>query len=136
MLSGIVQQDGKSVTTNLMVAFQFYMPYLTRVGAPSTLLVTTGPHVTVSAIFGLPFIQQTCMIIDVADQVTELGSLDSPPFAIYLRQAMCTVPPLGKAPNASHFSDVIAEIKNLEQYLSGKQPGGPAPPALLSTKKH
>ncbi len=48
---------------------------------------------------------------------------------------MCTVPPLGEAPNTSHFSDVIAEINNLEQYISGKQPGSPAPMALLSKKQ-
>jgi hypothetical protein len=76
VLSGIVQQNGKSVTTDLIVAFQVHMPYLTQEGAPSTLLVATGPHVMVNAILGLPFIQQTHMMIDVADQVAELRSLD------------------------------------------------------------
>ena len=56
MLSSIVQQNGKSVTTDLTVAFQFHMPYLTREGAPPTLLIASGPHVTVNAILGLPFI--------------------------------------------------------------------------------
>ena len=134
VLSGIVQQNGESVTTDLTVAFQFHMPYLTREGTPSTLLVATGPHVMVNAILGLPFIQQTCMIIDAADQVAELRSLDSPLFAIDFRRAMCTIPPLGEAPNASHFSDVIAEVGNLERYVSGT-PMVPAPPALLFAKK-
>ncbi len=67
VLSSIVQQNGESVTTDLTVAFQFHMPYLTREGAPSTLLVATGPHVTVNALLGLAFIQQTCMIINAAD---------------------------------------------------------------------
>ncbi len=135
MLSGIVQQNSESVITNLTVAFQFHMPHLTQEGAPSTLLAATSPHVTVNAILGLPFIQQTCIIIYAADQVAEPRSLYSPPFAINFCWAMCTVPPLGEAPNASHFSGVIAEIENLEQYILGKQPGSPAPPALLSTKK-
>ncbi len=74
------------------------------------------------------------MIIDAADQVAELRSLDSPPFAINFRQAMCTVPSLGEAQNASHFSNVIAEVENLEQYILGT-PMVPAPPALLSAKK-
>jgi hypothetical protein len=110
------------------------MPHLTQEGAQSTLLAATSPHVTVNAILGLPFIQQTCMIIDAAEQIAEPHSLYLPPFAINFCRAMCTVPPLGKAPNASHFSGVIAEIENLEQYVLGKQPGSPAPPALLSTK--
>jgi hypothetical protein len=63
VLSGIVQKNGESVTTDLTVAFQFHMPYLTRESNASTLLVATGPHVTINAILGLPFIQQTCMII-------------------------------------------------------------------------
>jgi hypothetical protein len=134
VLSGIVQQNGESVITDLTIAFQFHMPYLTQQGAPSTLLVITGPHVTVNAILGLPFIQQTRIIIGRADQVAALRSLDSPPFAIDFRRAMCTVPSLGKAQNASHFSNVISEVENLEQCILGT-PIVPAPPALLSAKK-
>jgi hypothetical protein len=47
---------------------------------------------------------------------------------------MCTVPSLGEAQNASHFSNVIAEVENLEQYILGT-PMVSAPPALLSAKK-
>ena len=47
---------------------------------------------------------------------------------------MCTVPSLGKAQNASHFSNVIAAVENLEQYMLGT-PMVPATPALLSAKK-
>ena len=47
---------------------------------------------------------------------------------------MCTVPPLGEAQNTSHFSDVIDEVENLEQYVSGT-PMVPALSALLSAKK-
>ena len=110
------------------------MPYLTRDGSPSTLLIATGPNVTVNAILGRPFIQQTRMIIDAADQVAELRSLDSPPFPIDFRRAMCTVPTMGEAQNASHFSEIIAEIVNLENFISGK-PTVPATPAMLATKK-
>jgi hypothetical protein len=75
------------------------------------------------------------MIIDAADQVAELRSLDSPPFPIDFRGAMCTVPPImGEAQNASHFSEIIAEIVNLENFISGK-PTVPATPAMLATKK-
>ena len=74
------------------------------------------------------------MIIGAADQVAELRSLDSPPFAIGFRRAMCTVPPLGEAQNASHFSDVIVEVENLERFISSKQPLVPAPPILLSAR--
>ena len=58
------------------------------------LLIATGPDVTVNAILGLPFIQQTRMVIDASDQVADMHALDMPPFPIDFRRAMCTVPAL------------------------------------------
>jgi hypothetical protein len=115
--------------------FQFHMPYLTREGTASTLPIATSPHMTVNTIPDLPFIKQTCMNIDAADQVTNLHALDTLPFAIDFCRVMCTTPPLGKAPHASHYSDIIAEVEYLKQYVSGTVPGKPAPPALHSAKK-
>ena len=80
-LSGIVQQGGESVSTELTVGFQFHLPYLTREGHPTHLSVACGPNVTVNTILGLPFIQQTRMIIDASDQVADLRALDTPPFS-------------------------------------------------------
>ena len=82
VLSGIVQQDGASVSTDLTVAFQFTMPYLRCEGRATSLLIATGPNVTVNAILGLPFIQQTKMTMDAANQVADLRALDMPPFPI------------------------------------------------------
>jgi hypothetical protein len=39
VLSGIIQHNGVSVTSDFTVAFKFHMPYLTRDGSPSTLLI-------------------------------------------------------------------------------------------------
>jgi hypothetical protein len=47
---------------------------------------------------------------------------------------MCTVPPLRKAPHPSHYSNIIAEVENLERYVVGTVPGKPAPPPLYSAK--
>jgi hypothetical protein len=80
-LSGIVQHDGNSVTTKLSVTFRFHLPYLRQEGNPTSFLVATGCDVTVNAILGLPFIQQTKMIIDTVDQVAKLCALDAPPFS-------------------------------------------------------
>ena len=71
VLSGIVQHGGESVTTELSVGFQFHLPYLTKEGEPTSILVATGPHVTVNMIVGLPFIQATRGIIDFADNVAD-----------------------------------------------------------------
>jgi hypothetical protein len=121
-LSGIVKDiNGQSITTNLMVALSFHLPYITRKGAPTTSLVAVRSNVTVNTILGLPFIQQTKMIIDAADQVAELCSLDAPPFPIDFCRAQCSVPNISapKDPvNASHFTDIIQEITNIESLYS------------------
>ena len=93
VLSGIVQRGGESVTTELSVGFQFHLPYLTREGEPTSILIATGPHVTVNLIVGLPFIQATRGIIDFADNVADLRALDAPPFPIeYRRATRCMYP--------------------------------------------
>ncbi len=79
VLSGIVQRGGESVTTNLTVGFQFHLPYLTCDGQAMSILIATGPHVTVNTIVGLPFIQATCMIIDLSDNVADMRALDASP---------------------------------------------------------
>ena len=130
-LSGIVQQGGSSVTTDLTVGFQFHLPYLTREGTPTSLVVATGPDVTVNAILGLPFITQTKMVIDTADQVAELRAFDTPPFPIDFRRAMCAIPVIGEAAataNAALHADVVAEIEAIEAHIYGKS-------ALLSREK-
>ena len=87
-LSGIIEDfNGASITTDLTVAFSFHLPYFTREGTPATFLVAVGPNVILNRILGLPFIQQTKMIIDAADQVAELRFLDTPPFPIDFRRA-------------------------------------------------
>jgi hypothetical protein len=114
-LSGIVQQGGESVTTDLSVGFQFHLPYLTCEGNPTSLIVATGCDVTVNIILGLPFITQTRMVIDTLDQVAECPAFDTPPFPIDFRRAMCAVP----AVNA-HYQEIIKEIENIERVFVAK----------------
>jgi hypothetical protein len=91
-LSGIIQQGGESVTTELSMGFQFHLPYLTREGHTTTLSVACEPNVTINTILGLPFIQQTRMVINASDQVANLQALDNPLFQIDYHHAMCIVP--------------------------------------------
>jgi hypothetical protein len=88
ILSSIFQQGGASITKDLTVMFQFHMPYFTREGTPTTLLVACGPNVTVNTILGLPFIQAIKMVLNAANQVAELHALDTHPFPLDFRHAM------------------------------------------------
>jgi hypothetical protein len=141
-LSGIVKDiNCQFITTNLTVAFSFHLPYISRKGAPTTFLVAVGPNITVNTILSLPFIQQTKMIINAADQVAEHCSLDAPPFSIDFRCAQCSVPNIGtpKDPvNASHFTDIIQEITNIKSLYSACKHSAlnPTIPPVIKSNNH
>ena len=142
ILSGIVQQGGAYVTTDLTVAFQFHMPYLTREGHPTTLLVACGPNVTVNTILGLPFIQVARMVLDASDQVAELRALNTPPFALDFRRAMCTVPPISGPPDegiAARYTSIINKVDRIKAMYSGTTPNAdpdaPQPVGILRSPK-
>ena len=145
-LSGIVQQGGSSVTTDLTVGFHFHLPYLTREGTPTSLIVATGPDVTVNAILGLPFITQTKMVIDTADQVAEMRAFDTPPFPIDFRRAMCAIPVIDEAAaaaNAALHADIVAEIDAIEAHVykrstflsRAKEPGDITSSIMINHKR-
>ena len=91
-LSGVVQAEGSSVTTDLPVAFEFHMPYTTTDGTPTTLLVACGPQVSVNLILGFPFMSATGMSIDFVDNVADCKKLSVPPFSIEHKKARVHVP--------------------------------------------
>jgi hypothetical protein len=61
ILSGIVQDNAYTNTTNLSVAFQFHLPYLTKDGRATSFVVATGPQVSINTVLGLPLIKATGM---------------------------------------------------------------------------
>jgi hypothetical protein len=120
-LSRIVEQNSASVTTNLLVAFKFKLPYFTKEGTPTTFMVAVGPNVTVNTVLGLPFIKQTKMIIDMADQVAELRALDTLPFPIDFRCVQCHVPSIDETKvhvNMTQYADIIHEITHIKSLYS------------------
>jgi hypothetical protein len=86
ILSGVVQSNQhEAVTTKLYVGLKFHLPYKTTNGEDASLLIATGPKVSVNTILGLPFMQGTGMIIDLVDNMAECKYLDCPPFLIDFR---------------------------------------------------
>ena len=58
VLSGIVHTpDSLPVTSELLVGFEIHLPYTTKDGSSTSLLVAAGPDVAVNLILGLPFIK-------------------------------------------------------------------------------
>jgi hypothetical protein len=123
ILSGIIQHGGESVMTDLTVGFQFHLPYLMRDGQATSILIATGPHVTVDTIVGLPFIQATCMLINLSNNVADMHVLNASLFPLEYCCAAVHVPIVDEAGAApTHLStahqDLIKEIKALEQQFA------------------
>ncbi len=92
ILSGVINDDAQAITTDLSVAFQFHLPYLTHDGSTTSIIIATGPQVSVNAIIGLPFIKVTGMIIDTVDNVVKAKHLVCEPFPIEFCRATKYVP--------------------------------------------
>jgi hypothetical protein len=78
---GIVTLPDKApIMTEFSVGFEIFLPYLTKDGNETSLLVAAGPNVTVNLILGLPFIKATRMIVDFVDNVCQAKHLLANPF--------------------------------------------------------
>jgi hypothetical protein len=76
VLSGIVtSSNDEPITMELPVGFEIHLPYLTKDGSETSLLVAAGPDVAVNLILGLPFIKATGMIGDFVDNVCQAKHL-------------------------------------------------------------
>jgi hypothetical protein len=81
ILLGMIQDNAQSITTDLSVAFQFYLPYLTKDGSPTSFVIATRPKVSVNLILGLPLITATGMIT-TTQSTAEAKHLNCPPFTM------------------------------------------------------
>ncbi len=128
VLSGVIQShQHKAVTTELEVGFQFHLPYKTTAGEDTSLLIATGPHVSVNTILGLPFMQGTGMILNLVDNLAECKYLDCPAFPIDFRHTSNHVPVTDEPSTPVQFTElatIIQEIIQLERYYEAKVQAG------------
>ncbi len=66
--------------TKLEVGFQFHLPYRTKEGDKSSLVIATGPNVSVNTILGLPFMLGMGMILNLVNNLAECKHHDCPSF--------------------------------------------------------
>jgi len=128
VLSGVIQShQHEAVTTKLEVGFQFHLPYKTTTGEETSLLIATGPHISVNTILGLPFMQGTGMILDLVDNLAECKYLDCPAFPIDYRRTSSHVPVMDETSatvQVAESAQIIKEITNLERYYEAKVQAG------------
>jgi len=114
ILSGIVTSSASApITTELSVGFEIHLPYVTKDGNDTSLLVAAGPDVAVNLILGLPFIKATGMIIDFIDNVCDAKHLICEPFPIDYHRATKSIPILGNRDAGSHSVEIQEVLRAL-----------------------
>jgi hypothetical protein len=121
ILSGIIQDHAHSVTTDLSVAFQFHLPYLTRDGCPTSFAIATGPQVSMNTVLGLPLITATSMIISTVNNAVEAKHLDCPPFLIDFCGATKNIPAFADNATTHYvaFKDVHGTLQKTNVFIAG-----------------
>ena len=99
VLSGIVtSSNDEPITTELPVGLEIHLPYLTKDGSETSLLVAASLDVAVDLILGLPFIKATGMIGDFVDNVCQAKHLLCNPFPIDFKRTTKSIPVFTAAP--------------------------------------
>ncbi len=121
ILSSIIQDDSRAITTDLAVAFQFHLPYPMKDGRQTTFIIVNRPQVSVNMVLGLPLITATSMIIDTIDNVVEAKHLICPPFRIDFCHATRTIPAIEEDATTHYleFKDVQNVLAKTDAYIAG-----------------
>jgi hypothetical protein len=102
VLSGIINTpDSVPVTTELTVGFEIHLPYTTKDGNSTSLMVAAGPDVPVNIVLGLLLIKATGMVANFVDNVCEAKSLLCEPFPIDFSRAMKSIPVFQSSPDCT-----------------------------------
>jgi hypothetical protein len=111
----------RAVTTDLAVAFHFHLPYPTKDGCQTSLIVTTRPQVSGNTVLGLPLITATGMIINTVDNVVDAKHIDCPPFRINFCHATKTIPAIEEDATTHYveFKDVQNVLAKTNAYIAG-----------------
>ena len=103
-MSGIVGRDdeGKYVTSNVTVVFEFYLPYMTKSSQSLTFIIRTSPILSLNGLVGLPWIQKVGAIFDHVNIVIECKLLDVDLFPVTSMRAQFSVPEVSRPSQALH----------------------------------
>jgi hypothetical protein len=93
VLSGIfTNPDSMPITTELNIRFDIHLPYSTKDGNTTSLLVAASPDFTVNLILSLPFIKAMVMFANFVDIVCEAKNMLSNLFPINFNHAIKNIP--------------------------------------------
>jgi hypothetical protein len=106
VLSGIVtSSNDEPIMTELPVGFEIHLPYLTKDGSKTSLLIAASPDVAVNLILGLPCIKATGMIGDFVNNDFQAKHLLCNPFPTDFKCATKSIPVFTAAPAPCNVQD-------------------------------
>jgi hypothetical protein len=122
VLLGIVTSaNDKPITTELSVRFEVHLPYLTKDGSETSLLVAVGPDVAMNLSLGLPIIKAAGMIGNFVDNVCQAKHLLCDPFPIVFKCTTKSIPVFTdpNAPcNAANSWDTLHVLASLRKLFA------------------
>jgi hypothetical protein len=99
-LSGVVSGDDadpalvEKLVTTLPAVIEYYMPYPSKQGHPTSFKVAIGDNVAVNTLIGMSMIRPAKFSLDLEDNVIDSGILDTEPFPVIYKQTNRSLPNL------------------------------------------
>jgi hypothetical protein len=127
-LSGIISYPTRGpITTKSSIGFELHLPYHTKDGSSTSLLVAAGPDIAVNVILGLPFILAMGMIANFVDNVCKAKHLCCSPILINFKRATKSIPAFMDSAAHTFVSStdrkVIHILGMLNAFYSSKKEG-------------
>jgi hypothetical protein len=105
-LSGVVSQNeadpsSAKLVTTLPAIIEYYMPYPSKQGHPTSFKVAIGDNVAVNTLIGMSMIRPAKFSLDLEDNVIDSGILDAEPFLVTYKQTTRSLPNFASVTNSS-----------------------------------
>jgi hypothetical protein len=109
-LSGVVSNDdgdaalSEKLVTTLPAVIEYYMPYPSKQGHPTSFKVAIGDNVAVNTLIGMSMIRPAKFSLDLEDDVIDSGILDTAPFPVTYKQTTRSMPNMASVTNSSEHT--------------------------------
>ena len=128
-LSGVVSNDDGNATqseklvTTLPAVIEYYMPYPSKQGHPTSFKVAIGDNVAVNTLIGMSMIKPAKFSLDLEDNVIDSGILDTAPFPVTYKQTTGSLPNRASLTNSSEhtlatFSQSHVTLETIQTCIS------------------
>jgi uncharacterized Zn finger protein (UPF0148 family) len=128
-LSGVVSNDdgdtakAEKLVTTLPAVIEYYMPYPSKQGHPTSFKVAIGDNVAVNTLIGMSMIRPAKFSLDLEDNVIDSGILDTEPFPVTYKQTNRSLPNFSATSSSSEqtlatFAEAHVSMEEIQACIS------------------